>query len=72
MFTIIHESGRMAKNGEGLVSFIMRMASGGHEVDVGRRAQLQKQCTGAFIQVLYHMQFWTPDVSMAESTHFDW
>ena len=54
-FTIIHRSGRLAKNREGQGAFITWMTSGGRELG-GRRgggAQLPKQHTGPSIQALY-------------------
>ena len=50
MFTIIHGSGRPAKNGEGLGAFITRMMSGGRR---GGGAQLPKQCTGPSVWAFY-------------------
>ena len=44
---------KTAKNGEGLVSFIMWVTSGGHEVDIRGRGPTAKKYTGSFIQVLY-------------------
>ena len=43
----------LAKNRKGLGAFIMWMASGGHEVDVGGWGPTTKQCIGSSVQALY-------------------
>ena len=64
----IHNNTRLVKKGESLGAFInVRWTRGGRR---GGGTQLSKQHTRSSIQAL--LQFWTPDVSVIETTHLDW
>ena len=70
VFTIIHGSGRPAKNGEGLRAFLndIRWTPGGCG---GEGGEATANATYWIICSSALPQFWTPDLSVIETTHFD-
>ena len=71
VFSTKHGSRRAAKNGEGLGTLITWMTSGGHAVDVGGKGATAKTMH-CIICLSALPQFWTPDISAAETTCLDW
>ena len=65
-FQGVHNNTQLAKNGEGLGAFIMWMASGEHEVDIGEGPNSQNNALGHPFK-----RFWTPDISVIETTRLD-